>query len=232
MEDMEETKSPDCGAATDNGVTACGECGKEATEEPEQISTTGKVRQDGKRTYAILVVLLVTVGGLALLLSTGVLPNPFKISDAVAIVNGERISRQEVEKKLEVYKKIYGQSNRTDFSSPEGMKTIENMKRQILDALIQEKILITEAKKEKIAVDPQEINDRITTIKKALNLTDKDFELFLKNHAMDINDFKKRVEKEFMITKLIAKGTEEKRIAKDVWMKELNDRAKIEIFTK
>lgn len=229
---MKELECPACGAAMNNGVTVCGECGKEVGTGQEQFPSGGEMRHGGKRIYAILVVLLAALGGLALLLLTGVLPNPFKGGNTVAIVNGEKISKQELDQKLEIYKKIYGQSNRADFSSPEGKKILENMRRQILDAVIQEKILITEAKRENIVVDPQEIKEKITAIKKAMNLTDNDFEVFLKNHAMNVKDFEKRVEKEFLITKLIAKGTEEKRLAKDAWLKKLNDRAKVEIFTK
>jgi len=49
---------------------------------------------------------------------------------------------------------------------------------------------------------------------------------------MSIATFEKRIEKEFMISKLIAKGTQEKGISKDDLIKELNSRAKVEVLVK
>ena len=119
-----------------------------------------------------------------------------------------------------------------DSSGPEGKKVLADLRMQILESLIQEKILLTEAVKEKITVSPQEIAERIAAVKKGLNLSDKDFEDFLKNHAMSMANFEKRIEKDFLIAKLIAKGTQEKGISKDDWLKELNARAKVEILAK
>jgi hypothetical protein len=234
---MENSQCPYCEAPLGNGVTICGECGKELEALPapaEQPSTpVTEARSSGKNIYAILAVFLVVVGGAALLLFTGTVSNPFKGGgSAAAIVNGEKISQVEVDQKLEVYKKIYGQSAKTDFNSPEGKTALADMKRQVLDAMIQEKILVTEAAKENIAVSPQEIKEKISSIKKAMNLSDKDFEEFLKGHAMSIANFEKRVEKEALITRLIAKGTQEKGLAKEAWVKTLNDRAKVEVFMK
>jgi len=229
---MENLKCPHCEAPLGNGVTVCGECGKELDARQEQTPAP-EVQQSGKKIYAILAVFLVVVGGAALLLFTGMVPNPFKGGTAVAaIVNGEKIYQADVDQKLDVYKKIYGQSTKTDFSSPEGKTALADMKKQVLNAMIQEKILVTEAAKEKIVISPQEIKDKISAIKKAMNLADKDFEEFLKGHAMSMANFEKRVEKETMITRLIAKGTQEKGLTKDAWVKTLNDRAKVEVLMK
>lgn len=229
---MENYKCPHCEALLGNGVTVCGECGKELDAGREQTPVS-EAPQSGKKIYAILAVFLVVVGGAALLLFTGLVPNPFKGGTAVAaVVNGEKIYQADVDQKLDVYKKVYGQSNKTDFSSPEDKTALADMKRQVLNAMIQEKILVTEAAKEKIAVSPQEIKEKISAIKKAMNLSDNDFEEFLKGHAMSIANFEKRVEKEALITRLIAKGTQEKGLTKDAWVKALNDRARVEVFMK
>ena len=65
-----------------------------------------------------------------------------------------------------------------------------------------------------------------------MNLSDKDFEGFLKNHGMSLDNFEKRMEKDVLITKLIAKGTQEKGMTKDAWFSELNARAKVEVLAK
>lgn len=228
---MEKLECPQCGIPLGNGVTVCGECGKEVVNSQEQ-SPADEPQHSDKRIYGILAVFLVVVGGVALLLFTGIVPNPFKVGSAAAIVNGEKISLEELDQKVEIYKKIYGQSTKTDFSSPEGKKALADMKRQVLNALIQEKILVTEAVREKITVSPEDIKAKIGAIKKAMNLSDKDFEEFLKNHTMNLASFEKRVEKEELITRLIAKGTQEKGLTKEAWINSLQSRARVEILTK
>jgi hypothetical protein len=117
-------------------------------------------------------------------------------------------------------------------SGPEGKKVLADLRMQVLEAMIQEKVLLTEAVKAKITVSPQEIAERIAAVKKGLNLSDKDFEAFLKNHTMSIANFEKRIEKEFMISKLIAKMTQEKGVSKEDLLKELNASAKVEVLAK
>ena len=136
---MENYKCPHCEAPLGNGVTVCGECGKEldAGQELTEQTPAPEARQNGKKIYAILAVFLVVVGGAALLLFTGMVPNPFKGGTTVAaIVNGEKIYQGDVDQKLDVYKKIYGQSTKTDFSSSEAKTALADMKRQVMNAMI------------------------------------------------------------------------------------------------
>ena len=146
---------------------------------------------------------------------------------------GERlfVIKHYVDQKFDLYKKMSGKSGQPD-STPEGKAAAADMRMQILNAMIQEKILVTEAVKEKITVPLQEIADKISAVKKNLNLSDKDFGEFLKNHGMSSANFEKRVERDFLIEKLIAKGTQAKGLTKDAWLAELYKRAKVEILTK
>ena len=230
---MEKSACPNCGSSLQSGMAVCAECGNEVKESNEkETGPPQEERRDRKNVYAILAIFLVVVGGVALLMFTGVIPNPIKSGSTAAIVNGMKISTAEVDQKLEVFKKMSGQGGKMDSSSPAGKAAMAQMRMQILDTLIQEKILLTEAAREKITVSPQEIADRIATIKKGMNLSDKDFEGFLKNHGMSLDNFEKRVEKDVLITKLIAKGTQEKGMTKDAWFNELNARAKVEVLAK
>jgi len=225
---MENNVCPYCGAPIGEGISLCHECGKEIESIPSAPPPKGEKK--GRNPYAVLAVLLVVIGGAAILLLTGILPNPLR-QTAAAIVNGERISQEELDKKVEMFKKIYSQVNKTNFSGPEGERILNEIRKQVLNSLIQEKVLLTEAQKEKIAVTPQEIKERIETIKKSMNLSDKDFESFLKNHGMSMENFEKRVEKDTLIAKLLAKA-EEKGMTQEAWVKELNARAKVEILQK
>ncbi len=230
---MENLECPHCGSPLGRGVAVCGECGKEVSDREDQNQPQQEERQSGRKVYAVLAVFLVVVGGVALLMFTGLLPNPLKGGGSTAaIVNGEKITTEELDQKFELFKKMSGRSGQMESSGPEGKKMLADLRMQVLEAMIQEKVLLTEAAKAKITVSPQEIAERIATVKKGLNLSDKDFEAFLKSHAMSTANFEKRIEREFMISKLIAKGTQEKGISKDEFLKELTSRAKIEVLVK
>lgn len=229
---MEKLECPHCGGALPNGATVCGECGKEFNNTNKETISPPEARQDRKNVYAILAVFLVVVGGAALLMLTGVLPNPIKGGSTAAIVNGEKISTLELDQKFEVFKKMSGPGGKMDSSDAAGKAAMAQVRMQILNSLIQEKILVTEAAKQKIAVTPQEIAERIAALKKGLNLSDKDFEDFLKNHSMSLVNFEKRIEKDVLIAKLIDKGTQEKGLTKEAWLQELNNAAKVEVLAK
>ncbi len=229
---MENLECPHCGSPLGKGVALCGECGKEVADREEPNQTPQEERQSGKNIYAVLAVFLVVVGGVALLMFTGILPNPLKSGSTAAIVNGEKITTEELDQKFELFKKMSARSGQKDFSGPEGKKALADLRMQVLETMIQEKVLVTEAAKAGITVSPQEIAERIAAVKKGLNLSDKDFEAFLNNHAMSMANFEKRIEKEFLISKLIAKSAQEKGISKDDLLKELNSRAKVEILVK
>jgi len=214
-------------------MAVCGECGNEVKESNEKVDTSPQEeRRERKNVYAILAFFLVVVGGAALLMFTGIVPNPIKSGSTAAIVNGVKISTQEVDQRFELFKKMSGEGGKMDTSSPAGKAAMAEMRMQILNSLIQEKILVTEAEKEKITVSAQEIADRIAGIKKGMNISDKDFEGFLKNHGMTLANFEKRMQRDALITKLIDKGIKEKGLTKDAWLNEINTRAKVEILTK
>jgi hypothetical protein len=233
---MEKLECPQCGSALRSGVAVCGECGKEVSDEgkPMPDGPLPQVEKRGSRNiYAILVVFLVVAGGAALLIFSGLLPNPIKgDGSTAAIVNGDKIATAEVDQKLEVYKKMFGKGGKLDASTPQGKAALADMRRQILQNLIQEKILLTEAAKEKITVSPQDIANRMAEIKKGMKLSDKDFEDFLNNHAMSSANFEKRIERELLIGKLIDKGMQEKGLTKEAWLSEVNARAKVDVLAK
>lgn len=230
---MEKLECPHCGGALPNGATVCGECGREFNDTDKETQSPSEERRDRKNVYAILAVFLVVVGGVALLMLTGLLPNPIKGGGSTAaIVNGIKISTAEVDQKLELYKKMSGQGGKMDASGAEGKAAVAQARAQILNSLVQEKILVTAAAKEKIIASPEEIAEKIADIKKGLNLSDSDFEAFLKNHSMSMTNFEKRIEKDVQIAKLIAKGTQEKGLTQEAWFEELNKAAKVEILAK
>jgi len=187
-----------------------------------------------KNVYAILAVVLVLLGGATLLIATGLLPNPIKGSGSttVAIVNGEKITMAEINQNIDIYKKVYGQRGKMDFTSPEGKKALDDMRKKILNTLIQERILVTEAVKENISAPSQMIADRIASVKKGLNVSDQGFDDYLRKQGMSLADFTKLLERQVLMTQLIAKGVQEKGLTREAWVKELTARATVQVLYK
>lgn len=232
VREMENLECPHCGNTLESGVAVCGSCGKEVNVE-RALPTQDQQQEPGrKNVYAILAVVLVLLGGAALLIATGLLPNPIKGSGSttVAIVNGEKITMAEVNQKIDIYKKVYGQRGKVDFTSPEGKKTLDDMRKKILNTLIQERILVTEAVKEDISAPSQMIADRIASAKKGLNLSDQGFDDYLRKQGMSLTDFTKLLERQVLMTQLIAKGVQEKGLTREAWVKELTARATVQVL--
>ncbi len=225
---MEILKCPYCDAQLEGGEKRCGSCGKELETGETQ---TGE-KKGGSKIFGILVVLLVLLGGVALMLFTGVIPNPFIGRGTAAIVNGEKIPWKEVDQKVEIYAKIYAQSGagRVDFSTPEGKKMQESIRQQVLNSLIQEKVLLTEAKRGNITVSPKDIQGRIDSIKTGMKLSDKDFETFLQNHAMNMDNLKKRIENELLISMLVERSAMQSGVSREEWFRQLNAKASVKTF--
>lgn len=232
---MEKLECSQCGSSLAKGVAVCGACGQEIKEEEKALpfQEERETPPGRKNVYAILAVLLAVLVGAVVLVFTGLLPNPMKGGGlTAAIVNGEKITMAELDQKMELYSKMSGKSGQPDSATPEGKAAAADMRMQILNAMIQDKILATEAAREKITVPPQEIADRISAVKKNLNLSDQDFDLFLKNHGMTVANFEKRIEKDLLISKLLEKGAEKKGMTREAWMSEITSRAKVEVFAK
>jgi hypothetical protein len=161
---MANLECPNCGSALANEAAVCSECGKEVNvDENTSAPQTNSPRR--KNISAILAVFLAVAGGVALLIFTGLLPNPITSTSTAAIVNGEKISVADVDQKFEVYQKMTGKSGEKDSSAPEVKAAAVDARMQILQTMIQEKILVTEAIKEKISVAPQEIADKMNAVK-------------------------------------------------------------------
>ena len=227
---MEPLKCPHCGSTPGEGGAVCSACGKEVNDREKPLLLQ-KEKRSRKKIYALLILFMVIVLGVALLMTTGLVPNPLGSGSTAAIVNGEKISVAEVDQKMETYKKLHGNNPRPDSSSPEGKASLANIRKQVLQAMIHERILITEAKKQGLTPSRQEIADKINTIKTGMNFSENDFEDFLKKHSMDLAAFEKRVERDLLISKLVAMG-KEKGLTKEAWVQGLMARAKVEILEK
>ncbi len=120
------------------------------------------------------------------------------VNKPVAIVNGEIISMKEFEKEinpmLEQYSKTITGENKE--------QKIEEFKKEMLNQLIDKKILIQEVEKQKIKVTEIDIEEGIKEIRKNFS-SEESFNEEFKKQNMDEKEFRKNVEESLLINKLI-----------------------------
>ncbi|GIW22795.1 MAG: foldase protein PrsA [Candidatus Sericytochromatia bacterium] len=138
-----------------------------------------------------------------------------------ARVNNDYVTKSEYNKAVERMKFQYVQLLRTDFNSPSGANILSEIQKNTLDNLINNKLLIQEAKKLDITVDRQEIQNRIDEIKKNnFNNDEKSFKDALKANGLTLSILKNSINEELLIEKVKNKILDDKFKTTD---KELRD---------
>ncbi|MEJ5299436.1 MAG: SurA N-terminal domain-containing protein [Thermodesulforhabdaceae bacterium] len=124
----------------------------------------------------------------------------------VAVVNDDIILYSDVRKKVkEIKDKI-----RSALPVPES-----ELERQILDQMVEEKLIQQEMKRLKINVDDQSVERAIEKIKKDQGLTDDQFFAMIQKEGFTLEEFKKTIRKELERATLIEKVFQSKTIITD-----------------
>lgn len=121
------------------------------------------------------------------------------INKTIAIVNGEAILLSELEKNLQPLLEQY------KLLTPAGEQTTEKirqLRKDVLNQMIDEKLLLQEAKKRKIVITKRETDDGIAEVKKRFP-NPEDFKTELKKQGLTEVDYEKRVREQIMVIKLI-----------------------------
>jgi parvulin-like peptidyl-prolyl isomerase len=121
----------------------------------------------------------------------------------VAKVDGEGITIEEFESDFEVYKKIYEQRLGEGAMSEVGEdgKTLEeNLKNEIVQKLIMEKLVAKEATKMDISVTDEEIEEQMSNYTTMMGGQEK-FDEFLDNNKISKEFFKENLRKEILFNK-------------------------------
>lgn len=120
------------------------------------------------------------------------------------MVNGSFVRLNNYYKDLDSYKNYYQVAQKTDFSSEEGKKILETLKKDLLIQLTEEKIIAKEAKKLKIKVDNQEVEDEYK------KLVEANGEETLKKQIKEYYNWDVKIFKEKIKLTLLRKKLEEK----------------------
>ena len=113
----------------------------------------------------------------------------------IAIVNSEIITQSEVE---ELLASFYLQMP-AKFSEERKEKELTRMQKTVLERLIEDKLILAEAKKQGIKVPPEAIKKRLSEIKKEFK-DDAEFSDALASQGLTPADFRKKIEQQMMIS--------------------------------
>jgi len=123
-----------------------------------------------------------------------------KILDRIiTTVNDQPIFYSEFQERIEPF---LGQINENIKDEKEREKAIKKVKKDVLDSLIEEKVLLSEANKEKIKVTSSEIDQGIAELRGRFE-TEEDFQKELKKQNLTLDDLKRRVRDQLKVIKLI-----------------------------
>lgn len=119
----------------------------------------------------------------------------------VAVVNGVEISADDFKKTVATYKesisKMYGKEL-WDQEVKDGVKYKDEMKKAILQQMVQEQVIYQEAKKEKLEAKTTEVDKQFKQLKESMK-KDKEYEKFLKDNGIDDEFLKAQLTKDITI---------------------------------
>ncbi len=121
------------------------------------------------------------------------------VDKTLAVVNGDAIMQSEFDKTAAPIMEQYTQSVPPASQSADKLAEI---KKKLLDQMIDERLLKQEAKKAKIKVTKRDIEDGMKTVKKRFD-SEEDFQKELRREDISQPAFEKRIEDQLMVMKLI-----------------------------
>ncbi|OGS23276.1 MAG: hypothetical protein A2252_09335 [Elusimicrobia bacterium RIFOXYA2_FULL_39_19] len=135
----------------------------------------------------------------ALFVSYGIVNAAEVIDKPIAVVNGEHILKSEYSKIaepiIEQYRLVTPKAEFTE-------EKLKELKIKVLDQMIDDKLILQEANKQKIRAFKKDIEDGVNQIKKRFK-TDEEFKSELKKEGLTEEKFTKRIEDQLKQIKLI-----------------------------
>ncbi len=129
---------------------------------------------------------------------------PISLSEAVvdrvvAVVNQEIITLSELEKWIDPFKERIVAEDRL-----EKREQVQALRQEVLEKLIEERLIDQEAKKLGIKVSSKEIDATLETVKRRNNATQEQMEQALIAEGLTLDSYKKQIEKSLRRRKLIS----------------------------
>lgn len=126
----------------------------------------------------------------------------------IAVVNGENISRDEFEKIFSLSENYYSQMLQRSKDDPSFQQMMAQVRKQLIESLIIQKLLLQEAKRRNIKATDEEVNAHIEGIKKKFG--EIDYQNALRQQGLTEEEYKSELSKDITIEKL------KKELTKDI----------------
>lgn len=132
------------------------------------------------------------------------------VEKVIAVVNGEIILHSELDS---IVKPIVV-DNKNKFEGEEGKKKLKELKNDILNRMIEEKLIVQEAKEKNIEISKGEIENALKETKNKFT-SESEFEKALKNQGMTLDRLKERVKENLMAQRLMGAEVKSKVLVDD-----------------
>jgi peptidyl-prolyl cis-trans isomerase SurA len=160
---------------------------------PSQAKISAALRLRGSMKRMERAVALLPVMAMALAMSSGCKQKTQPSPDVWAVVNGQEIKRDDVDKYYRTRVNPEGQEP----SQEEAL----SLKLNVLDELINNEILLERAKKLNLEASDGEVEDKFTEMKSPY--TEDEFQRQLKDRGVSVDDLKRDLRRQLSITKLL-----------------------------
>jgi peptidyl-prolyl cis-trans isomerase SurA len=160
---------------------------------PSEAKVRVAVRPRGPMKEMLRVAVLWPAVAMALGMGTGCKPKTQPSPDVWAVVNGQEIKRDEVDKYYRTRVNPEGQEP--------SQEEVLSLKLNVLEELINNEILLERAKKLNLEASDGEVEDKFTERKSPY--TEDEFQRQLKDRGISVDDWKRDLRRELSITKLL-----------------------------
>ena len=127
-------------------------------------------------------------------------------ANVVARVNGEKILRGDLEKKVEEMKSSLA-SQGVDFESEQGREIEQKIETEALNQLINETLLMQQAEKEQVVIVDAQVNEQIDSLKQQFG--EEMFQTLLKQQNLTEEDLREQLKLQLTADALFKKVTED-----------------------
>jgi peptidyl-prolyl cis-trans isomerase SurA len=162
---------------------------------------------------------------LLMLLSVGPAQAAEIVLDAiVATVNGKIVTRYELDEQLRpVYEQIRGRT-----LSPDEQRQVEQLRRQSLDRIIDDLLIIEDAERYKLKVTDAEVEEQTKDFREKRKLSDADFTKQLEQQRMSRADFARNMKRDLIKHRLIGGVVSSKVVVTDTEVEQVYNERKAE----
>lgn len=143
--------------------------------------------------------LFIVIALLTFFLLQGQVRSAVMLDRVVAVINKEVITWSELYKMME-----YEASDRVSaLNDSERMKIFRDNEALLLEKLIDMRLQMQDAKRLGITVTPEEVNEAIRNIKSKYKLTDDSLEEYLKKERLSVEEYKKRLAEQIILSQYV-----------------------------